>query len=243
VVENNRLHDLYGALQKELAAKLAALRQANVNAEAKGDASEHVWNELLHGHLPHRYHVSKGFVIDADGAESQFIDVIIYDRHYTPCIFNREGNLYIPAESVYAILEAKQNLNKQHVEYAGDKAESVRKLRRTSAYIKHAGGNFEPKAPGPIVAGILAYDSSWQEPFGKPLEDVLIAASPSRRLDLGIAVAHGAFEVDYGSYGTQITRYQGGLGLAAFLIRLLARLQDLGTVPAIDYNEYSKMLK
>jgi hypothetical protein len=56
------------------------LRKANVNAEARGDASERVWNDLLQGHVPHRDQVSKGFVTDADGAESHFIDVIIYDR-------------------------------------------------------------------------------------------------------------------------------------------------------------------
>jgi hypothetical protein len=82
MVDKNRLHDLYGALQGELVVKLESLRKANVNAEAKGDASERVWNDLLQGHVPHRYQVSKGFVIDADGAESHFIDVIIYDRQY-----------------------------------------------------------------------------------------------------------------------------------------------------------------
>ncbi len=243
MVDRNRLHDLYGALQGELAGKLDSLRKANVNAEAKGDASESVWNDLLQGHVPHRYQVSKGFVIDADGAESHFIDVIIYDRQYTPCIFNREGNMYIPAESVYAVLEAKQDLDKEHVEYAAKKAASVRKLRRTSAEIKHAGGKHSAITPGPILAGILTYQSSWKDSFGKPLYDVLDAAPVNERLDLGIAVAQGAFEVDYGLSGTQITAYRGELGLAAFLMRLLGRLQGVGTVPAIDYNEYSKILK
>ena len=230
-------------MQGELSGRLKALRQANANAEAKGDASEKVWNELLRDHLPHRYQVSKGFVIDAGGAESDFIDVIIYDRQYTPCIFNREGNLYIPAESVYGVLEAKQDLDKGNVEYAGAKAESVRELRRTSAHISHAGGRYEPKAPGPILAGVVTYQTTWKDPFGKNLEDVLAAAAQERRLDIGIAVEQGAFEVAYGLFGTEITPYRGELALAAFLIRLLARLQDLGTVPAIDYNQYSRILR
>lgn len=53
VVDKNRLHDLYGAQQAELAGKLQSLRQANVNADAKGDASERVRNDLLQGHVPH----------------------------------------------------------------------------------------------------------------------------------------------------------------------------------------------
>jgi hypothetical protein len=57
-------------------------------------------------------------VIDADGKESDFIDVIIYDRQFTPPVFNK---LYIPAESVYAVIEAKQTLNRENIVYAGGK--------------------------------------------------------------------------------------------------------------------------
>ena len=243
MVGPTRLHDLYGALQNELSGRLKTLRQANVNAEAKGDASEAVWIGLLRDHVPHRYQISKGFVIDAGGAESDFIDVIIHDRQYTPCIFNRDGNLYIPAESVYAVLEAKQELDKGNVEYAGKKAESVRKLRRTSAHIRHAGGEYGPKAPGPILAGVVSYQSTWKDPLGEPLREVLDGLPEPQRLDVGIAVEQGAFEVAYGLFGTEVTPYRGELALAAFLIRLLARLQDLGTVPAIDYNQYSRTLR
>lgn len=88
MVARNRLQDLYGALQSELAGRLQSGRQANVNAEAKGDSSEKLWNKLLDDHLPERYRVSKGFVVDSNGEESDFIDVIIYERHYAPCIFN-----------------------------------------------------------------------------------------------------------------------------------------------------------
>ncbi len=243
MLEKNRLHELYAALQQGLAGKLQELRHANRNAEAKGDASERVWIELLRDHLPERYEVNKGFVVDSNGCESHFIDVIIYDRHYTPCIFNRDGNLYLPAESVYAVLEAKQELNKAHVEYAATKAESVRCLRRTSASIQYAAGKYEPKEPGPILAGILTYECSWKDPFGDSLQQALGGVRTESRIDLGIAVGQGAFEVNYGVLGTEIVAYSGEFGLAAFLIRLLARLQNLGTVPAIDYNEYSKMLK
>jgi hypothetical protein len=78
---------------------------AHRNAEAKGEASEDVWIELLAAHLPYRYQVAKGIVIDANGRESHYIDVIIYDRQYTPLVFNKDGKRYIPAESVYAVIE------------------------------------------------------------------------------------------------------------------------------------------
>ena len=92
--------------------QLEVRRLAHRNAEAKGDASEDVWLELLSAHLPHRYRVAKGIIIDADGRESHYIDIIVYDRHFTPLVFNRDGKVYIPAEGVYAVIEAKQELTR-----------------------------------------------------------------------------------------------------------------------------------
>lgn len=61
---DNRLHQLYTALQKRLSSDLEAAREANKNAETKGDASEKTWLKLLCAHLPHRYAIAEGFVID-----------------------------------------------------------------------------------------------------------------------------------------------------------------------------------
>ena len=72
-------------------------------------------------------------MIDCKGNISDEIDMVIYDQQYSPFLFNRDTSLFIPAESVYAVLEIKQDLNKKHIEYAGRKASSVRLLHRTSA--------------------------------------------------------------------------------------------------------------
>lgn len=236
----NRLKDLYRALEDELRAQLQVRRLAHKNAEAKGDAAEEIWIDLLAAHLPHRYQVGKGIVIDADGKESDYIDIIIYDRQYTPLVFNK---LYIPAESVYAVIEAKQVLNRGNVIYAGKKAASVRRLRRTSAPIIHAGGKYDaPRKPFRIIAGIVTYKSAWADPFGNPLKNALIELQKKQQIDFGIAVDHGYFEVDYEDDGPTIDQFLKTRALAAFLIRLLAHFQSLGTVTAIDYKEYSKVL-
>src|SRR5947207_11543532 len=39
--------------------------------------------------------------------------------------------------------------------YAAKKAESVRKLKRTSTHITHAGGRHDPVVPKDIIAGVL----------------------------------------------------------------------------------------
>jgi hypothetical protein len=239
----NRLRELYSALEEELAAQLAARRLAHRNAEAKGEASEDVWTQLLAQHLPHRYRVTKGIVIDADGVESQYIDIIIHDRQFTPLVFNKNDKVYIPAESVYAVIEAKQQLTRANIMYAGRKAATVRKLRRTSAPIVHAGGTIaKPKEPFEIISGIVAYESLWADPFGPHLSTALARLSEQQRLNFGIAANAGYFEAKYQTNGLQLKAFTKPRALAAFVIRLLAHLQSLGTVTAINYDEYSRTL-
>jgi hypothetical protein len=69
------------------------------------------------------------------------------------------------------------------------------------------------------------------------------SSEPLHHLDLGIATARGCFEVSYGGKDPEIKIFKPERALAAFLIRLLARLQALGTVPAIDYDEYGRLLE
>ena len=64
--------------------------------------------------------------------------------------------------------------------------------------------------------------------------------SELQRLDFGIAAAHGCFELNHDK--KEIKTYPAERALSAFLIRFLARLQELGTVPAIDYEIYGRLL-
>jgi hypothetical protein len=189
------------------------------------------------------YRVAKGIIIDSDGKESHFIDVIVHDRQFTPYIFNKDGNTYIPAESVYAVFEAKQEMTKAHIEYAGDKAASVRALKRTSAKIKHAGGHHRPVRLFQIHAGILTYTSAWNPAFGAPFRKAIEARTKEQRLNIGLAVWSGCFDIRYGNYKPKIAVYPKEQALAAFVMRILARLQTMGSVPAIDYNVYGRSLK
>jgi len=64
--------------------------------------------------LPSRYAVTKGFVFDATGKISEQLDVIIYDAHYSPLIFETgAGEKFITAESVYAVFDSKPEINKK----------------------------------------------------------------------------------------------------------------------------------
>jgi hypothetical protein len=198
---------------------------------------------MLRAHLPHRYQIDKAFVIDSKGARSDEIDIVIYDRQYTPLLYNQSGQRFVPAESVYAVLEAKQTFDKGNLEYAGRKAASVRNLKRTSAKIFHAGGEFEARDLPRILAGIVAFDSAWSPPLGEALVTTLSERPEAERLDFGCAVSAGSFEVQYGESGIELfNQSDASTALFFFFLTLLHRLQMMGTVPAIDYQPYLAQL-
>ncbi|MGL3214046.1 DUF6602 domain-containing protein [Bradyrhizobium sp. BR 1433] len=140
------LEKLLAGLHEEISLRLERSRAAIGHPVAKGDATEGIWIELLKNYLPERYRVHRAFVIDSTDTTSQQIDIVIYDRQYTPLIFKQDGTLVIPAESVYAVFEAKQSIDADQLDYAAGKIASVRALCRTSLPIPSAGG-MQPAKP------------------------------------------------------------------------------------------------
>lgn len=173
-----RLTEILDGLQARLEGELRGNRAAITHPGARGEASEEDWLRVLKDHLPQRYQADRAFVIDSTGACSEQIDIVIYDRQYSPFLYNQANQRYVPAESVYGVLEVKQDMSREHVLYAGEKARSVRRLRRTSAPIPHAGGAYDPRPLPRIVAGLVTYHSSWSPAFGDAFRARLGRARP-----------------------------------------------------------------
>lgn len=236
---SDRLTEILDGLQARLEGELRGNRVAVTHPGARGEASEEDWLRVLKAHLPHRYQADRAFVIDSQGACSEQIDVVIYDRQYSPLLFNQANQCYVPAESVYAVIEVKQDLSREHVLYAAGKAASVRSLHRTSAPIPYAEGAYKARSLPPIVAGILTYQSSWTPAFGEPLRQALSELSEDQQLNIGCALVHGTFEVCYQEGGVMdLTVIESPRSLVQLLMRLLKQLQALATAPAIHYQAY-----
>lgn len=230
---------ILAGLHDDIERRLGAARELMGHPVSKGDASESIWLELLSKYLPLRYRAEKAFVVDSQGQFSEQIDVVVFDRQYSPFIFEFEGEYIIPAESVYAVFEAKQTLNAGLIDYAKRKAASVRHLHRTSLPIPYAGGTYPPKPLAHILAGVLTFESDWNPPFGDSLREAVKHEAPIDRLDLGCVAAHGTFSYAEGE------RYEvaiGGKPATAFLLELIARLQAVATVPMIDVRAYAQWL-
>lgn len=149
------LSQLFASLHEDIQLRLGTARKAFQHPGAKGDASEGVWIEMLDTYLPKRYQAANAFVVDSLGNFSDQIDVVVFDRQYSPFIFKFNEQIIVPAESVYAVFEAKQSASADLVAYAQRKVASVRRLHRTSLPIPHAGGTYPAKPLIPILEGYL----------------------------------------------------------------------------------------
>jgi hypothetical protein len=228
------LQDSFALEQKLLQIKLELSSQSITHSGTLGEVNELHFVEVLRKYLPRRYAIDTAIVIDSCGATSDQIDVVVYDNQYTPTLLDQESHRFVPAESVYAVFEVKPTINKPYLEYAADKAQSVRKLTRTSIPIIHAGGEFPA-----IVAGIIAASIEWADGFhSEAFKSGLAALESPRQLDCGLAVSGGCFD----TYQSSITLGPTGHALAYFIFRFLQKLQSLGTVPAIDWNQYASIL-
>lgn len=234
------LRQAFGTEQECLIPKLQSSSRIT-HAGDRGEVNEQHFIDFLRKYLPNRYTVEKAIVLDCEGNVSHSIDVVVFDRQYTPTLLDNDKHRYVPAEAVYAVFECKPKIDKGYLEYAAEKAASVRRLKRTSVEIHHAGGVFPAKKLFNIVSGILAIDVDWAEGFeSKAFGEVHNGLTGEHAIDCGFAAKGASFDTfaEDGSY----TFGPKDNALAFFAFRLLWKLQSLATVPAVDWMAYANQL-
>jgi hypothetical protein len=250
--------ELFNSLQNQMIAQLNTNREFILHSTSKGDSLENVWIEWLRKYLPNRYCVDKAIIIDSNGDLSHQIDLVIYDQQYTPFVFTQNGIHYIPAEGVYAIFEVKPDF-KDNIHYAGQKIESVRKLKRTTVNIINAGSEWAPRPLTKIIGGILASTNSYVN--NSTVETHFKNLSGLETIEMGCAVDYGSFYINYdGDEDVKNENYQERIinyytirkysntifstrenSLVTFFLQLTRYLQQsIGTVAAIDLNAYAQ---
>jgi hypothetical protein len=238
------LKQVFLGLQTEMIAKLRNTRANVKHPTAKGNVTESSWRRLLENYLPKRYAVESAFVIDSKGNISEQIDLVIFDRHFSPFLFRDDGAIYIPAESVYAVFEIKQEATSKNVAYAAKKAESVRKLTRTSASIVHAGGKHAPVVPKDIIAGFLALTTKGKRAsISETIIEEVRQLSLIQRLDFVCVLERGTVSINAQKNGSvQCDVFSSEQALINFFLLLLSKLQSIGSVPAMDIEAYWSVL-
>lgn len=243
MTDENSLRSAFLAKQSHLLAALEIVPDLTGHGTTIGDDSEANWARVLREFLPARYGVAKGQVMDSEGSISDQIDLLIYDAQYTPLLAkSANGDLFVPAEAVYAVFEVKQEMNKQFLNYAGTKIASVRNLKRTTVPIHHAGGTFEPKSPIPILGGLLTTREGWATLKNKAAVTAVLGLTGPRRVDIGCALRGVSFNRIDDSDTSPPEYSEPDMTLMFFLVRLFGRLQKVGTVAAVDIDAYMQAL-
>lgn len=236
-VDSFDLHEVFRGQEQVLQSQLRTGRLAG-HPGVQGEGTEHHWIELLSRRLPRRYDVTSAIVVDSIGGRSEQMDLVVYDRQYSPEFWEQGEHRYLPAESVYAAFEIKPEFSRRNVMYAGEKVASVRRLLRTSNRFRWAGGTHDGHGGFQPLGGILCTHSEWSPAFGVPFAETRKAIEASGQLDLGCVLGHGAFEVGDPAQPDEVIVSEPSVTLITFLLTLLRRLQELGTAPAIDYAAY-----
>lgn len=231
------LPTLLDSLHQSVEADLRRARETLAHPTEKGDASEAVWIDVLNKHLPRRYVACKAHVVDSTGSFSEQIDVVIHDRQYSPLVFTFKESLVVPAESIYAVFEAKQDMTAEHVAYAQKKVASVRGLLRTSVPVPTVDGVKPAKVPSQILGGFLALGCPWSPPLGATMRANLEKDLGPGRLDMGCVADAGLFAFDAAMQTYVLTA--ASRPATRFIFELIARLQEVATVPMLDIRAYA----
>jgi hypothetical protein len=235
------LRDAFASEQKCLIADLESSDRIAHNGD-KGEVNEGHFIDFLTKYLPNRYTVKKAMIIDSKGNVSDSIDIVVFDRQYTPTLLDNNKHRYVPAEAVYAIFECKPTINKEYLEYTAEKVQSVRRLKRTSVDIVYAGGVYPAKKHFDIIGGILALRVEWADNFGIAFQKNHKTLIGDKRVDCGFAAEGASFDIFSDVDSFAYTFGPKEKSLAYFVFRLLWKLQSLATVPAVDWMAYANTL-
>src|SRR4051794_8577591 len=93
------IQDSFAGQQAVLKSQLDFSRQSITHMGERGEVDERHVIQILRQYLRDRYSVESGIVIDSKGGTSDQIDVVIFDRQYTPTLLDQHEHKYIPAEA------------------------------------------------------------------------------------------------------------------------------------------------
>jgi hypothetical protein len=97
----------------------------------KGHEAEKLVRAFLSSHLPKRFGVGSGFIIDPRDAISKQEDVVIYDAYNCPLYRASDDAAIFPSENVAAVIEVKSSLDKQRLEEAFENISFAKSLGKT----------------------------------------------------------------------------------------------------------------
>lgn len=123
------------------------------HSAVKGHEAEELIRSFLTDHIPKRFSVGSGFIIDPKGMVSPQTDVIIYDAYNCPVYRASDEASIFPSSNVAVVIEVKSNLTKETLTDAWDKVEKIKSMSKHQA-------NVDGPLKAQTVGFLFAFNSS-----------------------------------------------------------------------------------
>ena len=88
----------------------------------------------------------------------------------------------------------------------------------------------------------MTLTTSWKDTFGEPFQNCIENTDENSRLEMGCCLEKGSFLIKYEGESYSFETSSEDESLIYFFLKLLTKLQELGTVPALDINSYGRAL-
>ena len=163
----------FRALSRSLRASYEAASIGGRHGTDKGLRHEAALADFLRQHLPPKYGVSRGEIVDSRGGLSRQIDLVLYDALHSPLLQDAESSRLFPAECVYATIELKTKLDRNGIFEGVRNVASAKRLDRSAIVEQHGGHRLygADRRNPPLFGAIFALDST--EPPGIIAKEVL----------------------------------------------------------------------
>lgn len=204
----------------------------------KGGVRERRVRDFLENHLPRKYGVSSGHIIDKRGEVSLQEDVVIFDRLHGPTLKIDPYYHVFPCETVCATIEVKSTLKPKEIEKCIEHADQLRKLDRSD----HRGNL------GPIQSFVFAYDSYDSAEKAPPVwardkfREKALSGDEPRPIPSAVLCLKHRFvlrhDIDQANQANYVTyEFESG-ALLYFLSTLLHRISLVKTASPLLFTHY-----
>ena len=129
-MSNARREEIFAQAAKKIRIDFQELSIIPHNA-LKGHEAESIVKKFLEDHIPKRFSVGGGFVLDPLGNISRQTDIIIYDAFNCPVYRASDDASIFPSNNVAAVVEVKSSLDKNELIDAWDKISAIKALAKS----------------------------------------------------------------------------------------------------------------
>jgi hypothetical protein len=151
------LADYWSGIHEALNKRLRSVQKFLRHPTSGGNAEDHI-RQLLRDYLPTRYAVENGFVVNADQARSDAMDILFVDKHFIPPLSAEPAFKVFPCEAVVGALEMtsspKSQVGRAGIGKISKLQDDIMKLARLRGLAK------ERQYASPVFGGSGAYHLS-----------------------------------------------------------------------------------